>query len=170
MTSGLAVAFVGVSVVGYFAIGDPSKAATAAQQTTTVQRGTVSSAVTASGNAAALTSLAVNFQGSSSGLLTEVDVKVGDKVTKGETLAKVDDTSAKQTLATAQASLASAQASYETTVAGESTAKARVDSVAVQSAQTSLANAKTSARARHRDPEPGCNSAGGVGGCRASCA
>ena len=52
VTSGLAVAFVGACVVGYFAIGNPSKAATAAQQTTTVQRGTVSSAVTASGNAA----------------------------------------------------------------------------------------------------------------------
>ncbi len=52
--------------------------------------------------------LSVNFQ--SGGMVTEIDVKPGDQVKAGQTLAKIDDTQTQAALTSAQAALTSAQA------------------------------------------------------------
>jgi HlyD family secretion protein len=49
------------------------------------------------------------------GILTEVDVKVGDKVTTGQVLARIDASAQQAALASAQASVASAQANLQAT-------------------------------------------------------
>ncbi len=75
--------------------------------TTTVQRGRVQATVTATGKLAPAAALIVNF--AIGGVLTEVDVKPGDQVKAGQTLAKIDDSQTKAAVASAQAALTSAQ-------------------------------------------------------------
>ena len=87
--------------------------AAAAIRTATADRGTVSTVVSGTGSLLPVGRMTVNFK--SPGILTEVDVKVGDKVTTGQVLARIDSTAQQAALAQAQASLASAQANLQTT-------------------------------------------------------
>ncbi|HET9848760.1 MAG TPA: biotin/lipoyl-binding protein [Candidatus Dormibacteraeota bacterium] len=80
-------------------------------RTATADRGTVSSVVSGTGSLAPNGRMNVNFK--VAGTLTEVDVKVGDKVTTGQVLARLDSTTQQASLAQAQASLASAQAGLQ---------------------------------------------------------
>src|ERR1700736_6056073 len=82
-------------------------------RTTTADRGTVSSVV--SGTGSLLPAGRMNVSSRQAGVLTEVDVRVGDKVTTGQLLARIDSTTQQAALAQAQASLASAQANLQTT-------------------------------------------------------
>ena len=70
--------------------------------------------VSASGNLSAATTVNVDFSGSG-GTVTDIYVVEGDKVKKGESLAKVDDTTQRQQLRTAKAGLASAEAQLAST-------------------------------------------------------
>ena len=78
--------------------------------------------------------------------MTEIDVKVGDTVTAGQALAKVDDTSAKQSLATATASLLAAKAQKATTTQGLTSQQKARGQAQVRSAQVSVNNANTSVK------------------------
>ena len=82
-------------------------------RTATADRGTVTSAVSGTGSLLPAGRMTVGFK--QAGILTEVDVKVGDKVTTGQVLARVDSSTQQAALAQAQASLASAQANLQTT-------------------------------------------------------
>ena len=82
-------------------------------RTTTADRGTVSSVVSGTGSLLPAGRMNVSFK--QAGVLTEVDVKVGDKVTTGQLLARVDSTTQQAALAQAQASLASADANLQAT-------------------------------------------------------
>ncbi|MER7006606.1 efflux RND transporter periplasmic adaptor subunit [Dactylosporangium sp. NPDC000555] len=73
-----------------------------------VTQGTVSQTVSASGSVASASTANANF--TTSGTVTEVAVKVGDVVTKGQTLAKVDPAAAQAALDTAKANLNAAKA------------------------------------------------------------
>src|ERR1700730_9511042 len=106
-TGGLVVAVIGVALLALNSIYSTASAKSVVR-TATVQRGTVQSTVSATGNVAAATTLSLNFQ--SGGVLTSVDVKPGDQVAPGQPLAKIDDTQAQASLASAQASLNAAQA------------------------------------------------------------
>src|SRR5262245_12705576 len=75
-----------------------------------------------------------NLSFSQSGQLTEIDVKVGDQVTAGQTLAKIDTTQLQQALNQANNNLTQAQATLDSTLNGN----------AVAQAQHSLANAQQS--------------------------
>jgi HlyD family secretion protein len=77
----------------------------------TVTRGTVTAQVSGTGSLVPAGQVNVNFR--VSGQLTEIDVKVGDHVTSGQVLARLDATSQQAALSQAQASLASAQASLQ---------------------------------------------------------
>ena len=70
-------------------------------------RGTVTSVVSGTGSLQPAGRMTVNFK--TAGTLTEVDVKVGDKVTTGQVLARLDPSTQQAALAQAQASLASAE-------------------------------------------------------------
>jgi multidrug efflux pump subunit AcrA (membrane-fusion protein) len=85
--------------------------AAVAIRTATADRGTVTSVVSGTGSLLPAGRMNVNFK--VAGTLTEVDVKVGDKVAAGAVLARLDSTSQQAALAQAQASLASAQANLQ---------------------------------------------------------
>ncbi|HXN05169.1 MAG TPA: biotin/lipoyl-binding protein [Candidatus Acidoferrum sp.] len=87
--------------------------AAVAIRTATADRGTVTSVISGTGSLLPAGRMNVSFK--QTGILTEVDVKVGDKVTTGQLLARIDSTSQQASLAQAQASLASAQANLQAT-------------------------------------------------------
>ena len=87
--------------------------AAVAIRTATADRGTVTSVVSGTGSLLPAGRMNVSFK--QTGVLTEVDVKVGDKVTTGQLLARIDSMTQQAALAQAQASLASAQANLQTT-------------------------------------------------------
>ena len=144
LNGALLVAVAGAGFGGYRALQGSGSTSSVTRTTATVTRGTVAQTVTATGNISALTSLDVNFDsGVSTNLVTEIDVKVGDKVTKGQVLAKVDDRVVQNNLAAARASLVSAQANYDKTKAGLTPEERVQTDASDQQAQVSLANAQT---------------------------
>ena len=96
--------------------------AAVAIRTATADRGTVTSVVSGTGSLLPAGRQNVSFK--QTGILTEVDVRVGDKVTAGQVLARIDSSSQQAALASAQASLASAQANLQTTQAPLTSAQA----------------------------------------------
>src|SRR6266576_7163331 len=76
-------------------------------------RGSVTSVVSGTGSLLPAGRMNVSFK--QTGILTEVDVKVGDKVATGQVLARIDSSTQQAALAQAQASLASAQANVQST-------------------------------------------------------
>ncbi|MFI6002189.1 efflux RND transporter periplasmic adaptor subunit [Streptomyces sp. NPDC051366] len=97
--------------------GDSDSPARNGARTVAVTKGTVLATVSGSGSLSSPSDAAVNF--STGGRLTEVDVKPGDKVTKGQLLGKVDATAATETLAQARAALTAAQANVTKAEAGQ---------------------------------------------------
>jgi membrane fusion protein, macrolide-specific efflux system len=97
--------------------GGTSGGGSGGTRTATVTRGTVLATVSGSGTLTSPSDAGLNF--TTGGTLTEVDVKPGDKVTKGEVLAKVDPTDAEETLNQDEASLTAAQANLTKVEAGE---------------------------------------------------
>ena len=149
LSAGLATATVIVAVLAGNSIYS-SASAKATVRTSTVQQGTVQSTVTATGNVAPASALAVNFQ--ASGTVTEIDVKVGDQVKAGQVLAKIDDSPTQAALNSAQAALNSAQANLANVEQPLTPASAAQNAAAlatseqqVQAAQTGLASAQQSA-------------------------
>ncbi|MER6776209.1 MULTISPECIES: HlyD family efflux transporter periplasmic adaptor subunit [unclassified Streptomyces] len=86
-------------------------------RTVAVSKGTVLATVSGSGSLSSPSDAGVNF--TTGGRLTEVDVKPGDKVTKGQLLGKVDATAATETLTQARAALTAAQANVTKAEAGQ---------------------------------------------------
>ncbi|MFC6714140.1 efflux RND transporter periplasmic adaptor subunit [Branchiibius cervicis] len=129
------------------------QAQTAAQTTTTLQAatvGTVSQTLTISGTFAPAQEADLDF--ASSGTITAVDVAVGDKVTKGQVLATIDDTDlaaaladAKNTLSTAQENLESVQSSGTSTQIAAAKATVASDASKVSQARKALAAASLTA-------------------------
>jgi len=88
-----------------------AKPAAAPLRLATVGRGTVKAQVSGTGSLVPAGQENVNFR--VAGQLTEIDVKVGDHVTTGQVLARLDSTSQQASLSQAQATMASAQASLQ---------------------------------------------------------
>jgi HlyD family secretion protein len=89
----------------------PAKNTASSLNLYTVGRRTVTASVTGTGNLVPMTQSNVSFR--VSGILTEVDVRVGDHVSAGQVLAKIDPTSQQQALAAAQANLQVAEANLQ---------------------------------------------------------
>jgi HlyD family secretion protein len=90
----------------------PGKNAGNALSLYSVARRTVTSSVTGTGNLVPMAQANVNFK--VNGTLTEIDVRVGDQVSAGQVLARVDPAAEQNALASAQANLATAQANLQT--------------------------------------------------------
>jgi multidrug efflux pump subunit AcrA (membrane-fusion protein) len=88
-----------------------AKPAAATVRLGTATRGTVTSIVSGTGSLEPAGRMNVNFR--VAGQLGEVDVKVGDKVTTGQVLARIDPSIQQANLSQAQASLAAAQANLQ---------------------------------------------------------
>ncbi|AGZ42387.1 efflux RND transporter periplasmic adaptor subunit [Actinoplanes friuliensis] len=86
---------------------DTGTAAAASVRTVAVQQGTVTASVTADGSLESASSASASFV--TGGTVTSISVQVGDKVKKGQVLAKVDPAAAKRTLAAAEADLDAAR-------------------------------------------------------------
>jgi HlyD family secretion protein len=117
-----------------------------ADVTTTVDTGQVTASVSATGNVDSARSVDVDFDGSG-GVVKAIYVKVGDKVHRGQPLARVDQTSARQGLRTALASLASARAAYATTTQGQTPQERARDQQSVNVSARSVSSAQVSLRA-----------------------
>jgi HlyD family secretion protein len=94
----------------------PAANTLAATRTAVVGTSTVTNSVSATGSLVPAQQMNLGFK--TAGTLTEVDVKVGDPVSAGEVLAKVDPMPLQLALQQAQASLASAQAQLANTQTG----------------------------------------------------
>ncbi|WP_183407851.1 efflux RND transporter periplasmic adaptor subunit [Nocardioides marmoriginsengisoli] len=133
---GLVVVLAGVG--GWIKFGPESDAKTQSI-TATVARGTYKSTVSATGTITPKREADLSF--SSSGVVTRVAVSVGDKVTKGDVLAKIDATSliAQRDAAEAQVTAAEAQLAED---AGGSATQLSADRASLASAESQLAAAQ----------------------------
>jgi multidrug efflux pump subunit AcrA (membrane-fusion protein) len=167
-TTLLVLAVAGLGYASYLAVGAPSTPKAVAT-TATVQKGTVLSSVTATGNASAATQLSLNFQ--ASGTITEVDVAVGQHVAAGQVLAKIDNSTELVALQSAQASLGAAQAKLLTDEQVETPQQRAVDQLSGQSAQLSVATATMSlANAQASGTQDATTNQQGLAAARASAA
>lgn len=111
------------------------KAATPVKTTTTyvigqATTGTIVSTVTGTGQVSTTDSLAITPQ--ASGTVTDVRVKAGDQVTKGETMFVIDPTNAEEAVATAKSNLESAELALESDeISTQNTASSQTNAVSV---------------------------------------
>jgi HlyD family secretion protein len=140
-TGTLAVAVIGVAVLAANSIYSSASAKTVVRMAT-VQRGSVQSTVTATGNVAAATSLSLNFQ--NGGVVTSIAVKAGDQVAPGQELARVDNAQTQASLASAQAALNAAQANLASVQQPVTPAIAAQNQAALVSSQQQVTSAQTS--------------------------
>ncbi|WP_327582759.1 efflux RND transporter periplasmic adaptor subunit [Nonomuraea sp. NBC_00507] len=109
MTNGaLTVLLLGGAVLAYGQLGTGQAAGETTVRTVTASRGSVVASVSASGAVASSKSRALSF--GTSGTVEKIYVKAGDKVGKGDILARLDDDAA-------QESLSAAKAAYDSAVA-----------------------------------------------------
>lgn len=133
---GLVVVLLGVG--GWLRFG-PEPAAGAESITATVSRGTYKSTVSATGTITPKREADLSF--TSAGVVTAVAVDVGEKVQKGDVLARIDATAliAQRDAAEAQVSAARTQLAED---AGGSSAQVAADQAALASAESQLASAQ----------------------------
>ncbi len=140
----LAAVAIGASFWAYTIVwaADSTPAAAAdAQNLAQVATRTVTATVSSSGTVASSSVITATFV--TTGTVTAISVALGQHVTKGQTLARIDATAANQTLRSARDNLTSA----EDTLA---TAKSDADTSAIDAAETQVGNAEdavTSAKA-----------------------
>jgi multidrug efflux pump subunit AcrA (membrane-fusion protein) len=133
VNAALALVLVAALAVAYVVLARPASSEPAMLRTVPVTRGNVTATVNATGN---LTSTAVTtVTPGTSGTLTSLTVAAGDRVTKGQVLARLDPQPATQALATAQAQYDVAVAQFDETVAGQTSASRTKDQLAISSAR-----------------------------------
>ncbi|KAB8190090.1 HlyD family efflux transporter periplasmic adaptor subunit [Nonomuraea phyllanthi] len=107
MTNGaLAVLLLGGAVLAYSQLGADEAAGETAVRTVTAARGSVTASVSASGAVTSSRSRALSF--GTTGTVKKIYVKPGDKVSKGDILAELDDDAAQESLSAARATYDSA--------------------------------------------------------------
>ncbi|MFG1879997.1 efflux RND transporter periplasmic adaptor subunit [Sphaerisporangium sp. NPDC049003] len=113
----LGVLLLGGAGIAYASLNGGSSGGVA-PLTTRVTRGTVLSSVSASGSVESGKTRSLGF--STSGTVEKIYVEAGDKVSKGQILARIDDTAAQESLDAAAASLDAADDADTTTASGYS--------------------------------------------------
>jgi macrolide-specific efflux system membrane fusion protein len=138
INAALAVLVVAGGFLAFQIVHGGSTASAAAAGTRTrmakVTQGAVTQTVSASGSVASASTATANFV--TSGTVTELDVKVGDVVTKGQVLAKVDPTAAQASLDTAKANRTAAYAAQTRAV------DAKADAATLASASANVTSAE----------------------------
>jgi len=117
--SALAVVLIATGSMAYGAVAGSGSSARSNSRTVPVEIGSVSQTVSATGNLQPASQANVNFQ--TSGTITEIDVAVGDQVTAGQMLAKLDPSVAASNLLAATLTLNSANDKLWEVSAGTST-------------------------------------------------
>ena len=126
-----------VVVAGYFIFGKKNNAGSI--QTGFTAKQNLQETVLSTGQVVSGTDLNLSFQGS--GVVRRISAKEGDKVSQGQVLASLDQSSALAVLTTAQGYLAQAQANYEKLLAGATQQTIKTNQDSVNSAQQDLTNA-----------------------------
>ncbi len=124
-------------VVGFFMFRGGNKTA-GDVQTDTVKKQGLKQTVLATGQVTSRTDLSLSFN--SSGIVSRVNVKVGDKVKSGQILSSLDQKNQAASYTQAQGALAQAQANYQKVLDGSSSAEVQVSQVALSNAKTALDN------------------------------
>jgi macrolide-specific efflux system membrane fusion protein len=138
---GLVVLLVATTGAGAWLLTRRTDAVAAQTITSTVATGTFQDTVTATGTLQPTRQADLDF--AVSGRVTSVEVAAGDKVTKGDVLARLDRTSLDAALTSAQAQLEAAQAQYADDVdADASSTQLSSASAAVAAAKSSLSQAQ----------------------------
>lgn len=120
----LGLAILAAAAWGYLTFSPAQQTATAGVRSIPVSRGTVTASVTAAGSVESAVTAAPSF--ATSGVVTEIDAKVGDLVKKGAVLAKVDDAAARRQLTAARSDLTAARDALDrASAAGGSTTAAQ---------------------------------------------
>jgi len=141
-------AFMGIAIIGAILIvagcgKSSSSSSTTQTQTYTVQKGTLSSTVSAVGTVSMPEQAKLTFGtgSSTSSLYTvkEINVSFGDTVKKGDVLAKIDTASLESTIAQAKADLRTAQLNLQQAASETTKLKAQAT---VESAEATLAVAE----------------------------
>ncbi|SEG69413.1 membrane fusion protein, macrolide-specific efflux system [Thermomonospora echinospora] len=118
MNGALTAVLLAAAALSYTALtGDGEQAAPA--RTATVSRGTLLASVSASGSVTSARTADLSF--GTSGTVESIRVKVGDKVTKGQVLATLDDEAAQEAVTSAKAALDAAAEGDTATASGYST-------------------------------------------------
>jgi HlyD family secretion protein len=129
-----ALALVGVMAGGaVFVSRANAPAAKAEIRTQAVTKGSVIQSVAVSGSVAAVNQTKMSFK--TAGKVAALYVSVGQQVTEGQPLAKLDTTDLETALAQAQANLVSAQNNYNRTASGTGDSQKAVDQARKQAAQ-----------------------------------
>jgi HlyD family secretion protein len=153
VVAGLAIVALVLGTLIYRDMFVPSKNAASSLNLYTVTRRTVTASITGSGNLVPATQANVSFK--VAGVLTEIDVRVGDHVSAGQKLAAIDSSAQQAALAQAQANVATAQAnlqSVETPLTADQVQQLRDNvATALQTyndtvAQTNLTNSQDAAQ------------------------
>ena len=143
-----ALVVVGAIVGGTMVIRGGGSPAKAELRTANVTRGSVTQTVSVSGSVNALGQARLSFK--TGGKLAQVFVSVGQTVTPGQSLAKLDTTDLETAYATAQQNVASAQASYQKQLLSASDTRSALDEAQrssandIATAQNSLTKLRTS--------------------------
>jgi len=127
-----------LAIVGGYLVYSNGQTAAAQEDTTEVQTSTVrtgSITVSATGAGTVIPARQVDLAFSTSGVLTELAVGVGDQVTTGDELARINDTTAQHALATAQ--LQVTQAAMQTDATATQTGIS-FDDISIEEAQMTL--------------------------------
>lgn len=137
-----AILLVVVIVAGYFGYKTINPTvATTTLRTAVASIGNVSTTVSASGSVQSTSDIGLTFK--STGIVTAINVKVGDSVSKGKVLATIDDTQAKIALLQAQSAVKSAEISV--IQSGNSKDSAALTLQQAQDALTTLTSGPTDA-------------------------
>jgi macrolide-specific efflux system membrane fusion protein len=147
VNSSLGIVVVGALVGAYFVINPPSAstASSDTQLTATVQQGTVSNTITASGTVAPAREVSASF--AVSGTIATVAVTLGQTVAAGDVLGTLDTTALQRTVNEDQTQLNNAIASLSDAKADLATATtASTQNAGGQNGSTSTSNAKAQVR------------------------
>lgn len=136
----LLAAVVGLGAVAYLTVNSSPAKANTTVRTGTVSRGVVLSSVSATGSVIAPQDLGVDF--ATTGQLTEIDAKQGDKVKQGQVLGRLDQSAASEAVQSAEANLATAEATLAATRAGATATTKKQDGISMQQANATVAQAK----------------------------
>jgi HlyD family secretion protein len=121
----------------------------AAQRTATVEKGSMTATVSATGNIQPESDVRLNFQ--TAGTVAEVNVKVGDRVKKGALIAKLDTTDLELALTQARGALEQAQASAKQSQNALATADTSIEQARNQIVIATAAYSKTIGGVRSAD-------------------
>jgi HlyD family secretion protein len=111
VVAGLAIVALVLGTLIYRDMFVPAKSSGNALNLYTVSRRTVTASITGSGNLEPQAQSNVNFK--VAGVLTEIDVHVGDHVSAGQRLATIDSSAEQNAVAQAEANLSTAQANLQ---------------------------------------------------------